>query len=238
MITASFINILTFKNMDLILFGMQGSGKGTLGKDLAATFDMQIFETGAEFRKLSTENSPLGLKIKSIIESGALVENDITMKIVENFIEHADLSKNIIFDGIPRSIIQATTFKELLKNYNRNYKAILLEIDEKTALKRLTTRKMCKTCKHIYPSSYHENVCNQILENGKVCNGELYTRKDDIPEAIKTRLDAYKKETIPALELFKDNMIVINGQPSEDGKSSIEIVRENAVNILSPILKK
>jgi len=224
--------------MDLILFGMQGSGKGTLGKELAKTFNMQIFETGAEFRKLSTENSPLGLNIKSIIESGALVENNITMKIVENFIEHADLSRNIIFDGIPRSIIQAKTFKKLLKNYNRNYKAILLEIDETTALRRLTTRKMCKECKHIYPSSYQESLCNQILKNGKVCNGELHSRKDDIPEAIKIRLDAYKKETIPALKLFKDDMIIINGQPSEDGKSSIEIVRENAIKIISPILKK
>lgn len=210
--------------MDLIFFGMQGSGKGTLGKTVAAKYGMQIFETGAELRKLSQEDSNLGRKIKSIIEAGHLVSNEVVMEIVENFMKTRDHNSPIIFDGIPRKVEQANSLNVLLDKYARNYMGLLLDIKEETALRRLTTRRMCQACKTIFPAAYKENICK--------CGGELITRSDDNPEAIKTRLQAFKDETIPAIEIYKDKLITINGEPD------IEEVNLEAFSVLDKIMSK
>jgi len=207
--------------MDLIFFGIQGSGKGTLGKTVAAKYGMQIFETGAELRKLSQEDSDLGRKIKSIIEAGHLVSNE---EIVENFMKNGDHNSPIIFDGIPRKVEQANSLNVLLDKHARNYMGLLLDIKEETALSRLTTRRMCQVCKTIFPATYKENTCK--------CGGELITRSDDNPEAIKTRLQAFKDETIPAIEIYKDKLITINGEPD------IEEVNLEAFSILDKIMSK
>ncbi|MFC1616418.1 adenylate kinase family protein [Patescibacteria group bacterium] len=204
--------------MDLILFGMQGSGKGTLGKQLSERYNMEFFETGAELRKLSSEDSELGQKVKSIIEAGHLVSNEVVMEIVENFMNNIDdPKKGIIFDGIPRKIIQAETLNALLDKHDRTYKAVLLEIKEETALKRLTTRRICKECKNVYPVSYEDENCE--------CGGELVTRSDDNPEAIKTRLKAFADETVPAIDLYKENLIVLDGEPTIDEVGEIAYVK-------------
>ena len=210
--------------MDLIFFGMQGSGKGTLGKAVAAKYGMQIFETGAELRKLSQEDSDLARKVKSIIEAGHLVSNEVVMEIVENFMKTGDLNSPILFDGIPRKIEQANSLNALLDKYDRNYMGLLLNINEETALKRLTTRRICQVCKTVYSADYQENNCK--------CGGELITRSDDNPEAIKTRLQAFKDETIPAIELYKEKLITINGEPQ------IEEVKKEAFEVIDSIITK
>ncbi len=216
--------------MDLIFFGMQGSGKGTLGKAVAKRYGFQVFETGAELRKLAKEDSELGKKIKSIIEAGHLVSNEVVMEIVENFMKNLEKGINVIFDGIPRKVEQANTLNALLDKYDRSYRGVILEITEETALRRLTTRRMCKKCKHIYAADYHEDTCDMTMENGEKCEGELYTRSDDNADAIKTRLEAFSKETVPAIELYADKMIKINGEPT------IDEVNIAAFEILDPIL--
>lgn len=208
--------------MDLIFFGMQGSGKGTLGKILAQRYKMQIFETGAALRMLSQENSELGRKVKSIIEAGKLVPNDLVMEIVSDFMEKTDPSTSILFDGIPRKIDQAISLNALLDKNARKYKAVLLEINQETALKRLTTRRICEVCKSVYPVNYLEEKCK--------CGGNLITRSDDNPEAIKTRLEAFKIETIPSIELYRDKLVKI------DGESEIEDVAKLAFQNLDSIM--
>ena len=91
------------------MFGIQGSGKGTQSKILKDYYDMAYFETGAELRKLAQEDSELGKKVKSIIEAGHLVDNDVVMEIVENFMKSVPEGKGVIFDGIPRKMEQKET---------------------------------------------------------------------------------------------------------------------------------
>jgi len=202
--------------MDLILFGMQGAGKGTLSKQLAERYNMKIFETGGELRRLAQEDSELGKKIKSIIEAGHLVSNEVVMEIVENFMKNLNEDTQVIFDGIPRSPEQAKSLNALLDNHNRNYKAVLIEIKKETALSRLTTRRLCKKCKTVYPSTYNEETCTSTLPDSSKCDGELITRKDDTPDAIKTRLQAFEDSTVPAIEIYSDKLIKINGEPTID----------------------
>lgn len=208
--------------MDLILFGMQGAGKGTLGKTIANKYNLKIFETGGELRRLAQEDSLLGKKIKSIIEAGHLVQNEVVMEIVENFMKNLPSNTNVLFDGIPRKIEQANSLNAVLNKYSREYKAVLIDITKETALKRLTTRRICSVCKNVYPANYEKSVCE--------CGGELTTRADDNVEAIKTRLEAYEKETAPAIEIYSDQLIKIDGEPP------IDAVAELAVKALDPIM--
>jgi len=208
--------------MDIIFFGMQGAGKGTVGKRIAEKFNLKVFETGAELRRLAAEPSDLGKKVKEIIEAGHLVSNEVVMEIVENFMKTLTPGENVLFDGIPRKVEQANSLNEILKKYDRAYKAVILEISEETALRRLTTRKICSKCKEVYPAIYTKDVCEK-------CGGELVTRSDDVPDAIKTRIEAFKKETMPAIEIYKDVLIKINGEPT------IEEVAEDTIKTLSPL---
>ena len=125
--------------MNLIFFGIQGSGKGTQAKLLAENHGFEIFETGGELRKLAKEDSALGLKVKSIIESGNLVPTEVVMEIVENFLNNAQ-SERIIFDGIPRNLEQSEMLRSLLKNHNIEYTAVHFTLSEEEALKRLMKR--------------------------------------------------------------------------------------------------
>lgn len=208
--------------MDLIFFGMQGAGKGTLGKSVAAKYGMQIFETGAELRKLASEDSELGRKVKSIIESGNLVSNEVVMEIVENFMNNLEGNTSILFDGIPRKIEQANSLNSLLEKHNRTYKAVLINISKETALKRLTTRRIDPVTKKVYPADYP----NDVSEEGN----KLITRKDDNPEAIETRLNVFESETKPAIELYSDKLVTIDGEPA------IEEVKKLAEEALDQIM--
>lgn len=194
--------------MDIVLFGIQGSGKGTLGKAISEKFGYSYFEMGGQLRHLASEESDLGKKVKNVIESGQLVSNEIVNEILSNFINQTDPETAIIYDGFPRELGQAEMFENILKEKHRNFTGILVEIPEEVALKRLTTRRICKDCKTIYPADYNDDKCDK-------CGGELITRTDDNPDSIKTRIKAYTEQTMPVIKKFsqEDKMITMDGTP-------------------------
>lgn len=197
--------------MDIVLFGRQGSGKGTQGKYLSERYGLMPFVTGDELRKLAIEDSELGRKIKSIIEAGHLVPNEVVMEIIENFMKSVPEGKSVLFDGIPRKIEQAESFNALMKKLGRDFKGILIEISEETALERLTKRRICEKCKAVYPAKYDKDTCE--------CGGKLTVRTDDTNmDSIRNRLDAYREETEPVIEMYKSQgkVIKINGEPDID----------------------
>lgn len=212
--------------MDLILFGIQGSGKGTQGKFLANHFNFEIFETGNELRKLSREENKLGKKVKSTIEAGSLVKNEIVMEIVEHFMNHLTEGKNVLFDGIPRKKDQQKSLEALMQKHGRAFTGVHFTLSESDAIARLTVRRMCEKCKTVYPASYAKDACEK-------CEGKLITRSDDNPESIRNRFRAFNEETLPVINDYKsrDLMIEVNGnQP-------IESVTQELFQKLEPVLK-
>jgi adenylate kinase len=193
--------------MDLVLFGMQGSGKGTQASVLTERCDFEVFEAGAALRKLAAQDSELGMKVKSIIESGALVPTEVVMEIIEDFIHHLPKGKAVLFDGIPRSEDQMELFNALMEKEGRGFKGLVIELTEEEALKRLTTRRICGSCKKSYPAFYKGEAC----EN---CGGDLITRRDDTPDAIRVRLDTFLGKTVPVIESYKADakMLSVNGE--------------------------
>ena len=208
--------------MDLVLFGMQGSGKGTQSKFIAERCGLTVFETGAELRRLAAEDSELGKKVKSIIEAGNLVPSEVVMEIVADFLHHLPHGANALFDGVPRSEDQQKLFDALMAQENRSFMGLLIELSEEEALKRLTTRRICKNCKSTFPAFYEKNTC----EN---CGGELITRHDDTPDAIRTRLDTFLQKTVPVIDSYKaqGKMLTVNGEQGIEGvtKDTFEILK-------------
>lgn len=215
----------TMKHLDLVLFGRQGSGKGTQGKYLAQRYDLICFITGDELRKLSKENSELGQKIKGIVEAGHLVPNSVVMEIIEHFMKHLPQGKSVLFDGIPRQMEQAQSFDALMKKLGRDFTGVVFEISEQIAIERLTQRRMCEQCKAIYPATYDKIEC-------EACGGKLIIRSDDSNmESIQNRLNVYQNETIPVMEKYrKQNKII-----EIDGEKKIEEVNEEVFKKLDPL---
>lgn len=212
--------------MDIILFGIQGSGKGTQGKLLKDRYETAYFETGAELRRLASEDSDLGKKVKEIIEAGHLVPNEVVMEIVEDFLKNVPEGKSVIFDGIPRKMVQAETLIKLLNDNNREYKALILDLSKEQALERLTKRRICSKCKEVYPASYAEDNCEK-------CEGELITRTDDNAESIKVRLQAFEDETMPVINKFEEEGNLIH----VDASGTIEEVDKLLREVLDPIMQ-
>lgn len=193
--------------MDLVLFGIQGSGKGTQGKFIISKYDFESFETGAILRSMSKEDSELGKKVKEIIEAGHLVPNEVVMELVEDFVGKIPEGKSALFDGLPRKEVQAESFDALMEKNERDFKAVIIDISKEEAMKRLTTRRICSGCKETYPSMYDKEACEK-------CGGVLITRKDDNPESIENRLNAYFQETMPVIEAYEKEgkLIRVNGE--------------------------
>ena len=126
--------------MDIILFGMQGSGKGTQSKFFAEKFGFKIFEMGSTLRAMVASGSELGNQIKAVIESGELVSDKTIMQVVENFLETQAKGAPVLFDGIPRTMVQRDKLLELLQAHDRQAHGIYIEVSEDEAIERMLSR--------------------------------------------------------------------------------------------------
>ena len=202
--------------MDILLFGMQGSGKGTQGKILAQKYGLTVFEMGAELRKLIAAATPLGQKIKAIVERGDLVDDDTVMEVVQQFIQSSGKDHRILFDGIPRTAGQSEKLLALIQQHGHDAFALHIKISHDEAMKRLTQRRVCQNCKEVYPAFYEGETCSARLTNGQACGGMLVTRHDDNTTAIAKRLENYERETLPVIKKFTevDRLIEVDGEQS------------------------
>lgn len=148
-------------------------------------------------------------EVDSYINKGELVPDELTVKLLKERIEKPDCKKGFILDGFPRNLNQA----KILKTITKIDKVIEIFIDDKLAIKRISSRLSCKKCGAVYNTITNppkrENICDK-------CEGELYRRKDDNEEEIKKRLDTYHKETEPILKEYKDILVRVDGDQEID----------------------
>ena len=181
------------KQADVVIFGIQGAGKGTQGAILAEEKNLTIFETGRELRKIRAEDSDLGRTVKGIMDRGDLVTNEIVMDIIANFLEN-NAGKRILFDGMPRSLEQKKTFDALLKKYERTVEGIFLTIPRKEAITRMLERGRADDTEEVIErrlENYEQEtlpVINQYKEEGVVTEingiGEISEISKQVIEAV------------------------------------------------------
>lgn len=188
--------------MNFIFLGPPGAGKGSLAVKVASEYDIPHISTGDIFRAAIKNQTPLGKKVKSIIDSGALVSDEITCALVEERLKEDDTKAGYILDGFPRTIAQAEMFQKIA----HDAVAVNFVISTDEVVKRLSTRRVCKACGANYNIV---SVPPKVAGVCDICGGELYQRDDDKEESIAKRMAVYKTQTEPLIDFYrKKNALV------------------------------
>jgi adenylate kinase len=165
--------------MDILLMGPPGAGKGTQGAILAQTLGIPKFATGDLLRDAVKRGTPLGLEARAVMEAGHLVSDDIILGVVREELAKPEAAKGVIFDGVVRTIPQAEGMERILTEKGRRMNAVLFfDVTDEEILARLERRRT------------------------------LEGRADDDPQAVSTRLKAYRAQTAPVLEFYQQRNLV------------------------------
>ena len=197
--------------MRIILFGPPGSGKGTQAKLLAEKYHVPHISTGDLLREAVTRQTPIGLKAKGYLDAGALVPDDIMIGLIGEVVTGGVAKNGFLLDGFPRTIPQAEALDKLFQEIGIHVDAVIsLRVEHEEVLRRLTDRRVCRTCGRIFNSG-------QIVEakptTCPLCGGELFQRSDDTLATAKKRLEVYVRDTKPIKEYYRqtDRLTQIDG---------------------------
>lgn len=215
--------------MILVFLGAPGCGKGTQAQYLCERLNFVHFSTGNILRAEIEEKTELGKKIDSIIKSGYLVEDDIILSIIKkNLVQNK--SKNVLFDGFPRTLRQAQAFEYILKENGRAIDFVIyFSIDEGFLLERIVGRFNCAECGRVYHDKNMKPQAEGICDN---CRGTRFIRReDDTEESFRKRLLIYYESVMPLISFYeqKENLVKI------DASQNLEQVRQQLAPYLSDI---
>ena len=187
-------------DVNLILLGPPGAGKGTQGQAIAARYRIPKISTGDILREAVANRTPLGIQAKRFMDQGSLVPDEVVVGLVEECIRKPESQKGFILDGFPRTIPQADALKKSLEHLQMPIDAVLnFEVSESEIVDRLSGRRSCSKCKTVYHVTTQppkkEGICDR-------CGSELIQRQDDQVETIKNRLKEYRLKTEPLLDYY------------------------------------
>ncbi len=195
--------------MKLILLGAPGSGKGTQAGYISEKLNIPHVSTGDLFRDNMKRQTPLGLKVKEVMDSGNLCPDDLTVELVKDRLSQPDCKNGYLLDGFPRNLYQANA----LDTISAPDKVVEIRVDFSKIEKRITGRRSCPKCGGTFHVDY-------LTDASKCpdCGGELVTRKDDTAETVKTRLNVYQNQTSPLIDFYtaQNKLVVIDGNGEID----------------------
>ena len=212
--------------MNIILLGPPGAGKGTQAKELERRQSLLQLSTGDMLREAITSGSDLGIEVKSIMESGSLVPDDIMIRMISGRIEQSDDKSGFILDGFPRTTAQAEELDVMLTKKDLKIDFVIeLLIQPDVLTQRISGRYNCSKCGAGYHDEFQKpskaGICDQ-------CGSTEFTRRsDDKPETITARLSAYEAQTAPLLPYYrkKKKLITVDAMAKiTDVTSEIEKV--------------
>ena len=212
--------------MNLILLGPPGAGKGTQAKILIKKYGIPQISTGDILRSAVKEQTPMGVKAKGFMDSGALVPDEVVVGIVEERIGKPDCTEGYILDGFPRTVAQADSLTVMLRNKGAGIDHVIaITVDNEELLKRITGRRTCKGCGAGYHVLYdppkQADVCNE-------CGGELYQRDDDREETMRRRLEVYEEQTSPLIAYYTDRNLL----RTVDGMGDIDDIQRKLIGLI------
>jgi adenylate kinase len=199
--------------MIIVLFGKPGAGKGTQAPLLSKALDVPTLATGDVLRAARRAGTELGREAQSYMDRGALVPDSVILGILREELAQPQYKNGVILDGAVRTVPQAEGLTTMLASLGRQVDAVLaLDIDNEEIVQRLSSRTVCENCQTPYTGRAIGDVCDK-------CGGALVRRKDDDPEAIRTRLRVYDDETAPVLRWYQkagDKVVIVDGVGSVD----------------------
>ncbi len=190
------------QQLNLILFGPPGAGKGTQAERLRKDFELPYVATGDMLRANVKEETDLGKKAQEYMDAGELVPDDLIVAMARERLSQDDAQDGFILDGFPRTIDQAKVLDEQLSELGRRVTAaLLIDVPDKEVIRRLSGRRMCVKSGHNYHVEFdppkHDGVCDQD-------GSRLVQREDDKPEVIENRLRVYHEHTKPLVDYYDE----------------------------------
>src|SRR5262245_35911244 len=203
--------------LNLILLGPPGSGKGTQGERLKEDFRLPYYATGDILRAAVKEGTEIGKQAKEYMDRGDLVPDDVIIGVIAERLQGDEASDGFVLDGFPRTVPQAEALDARMKELGRELTAaILIDVSEEEVLRRLGGRRTCeKDPGHIYHVEFdppdQDDVCD-------IDGAKLIVRDDDKPDVIKNRLAQYREKTEPLISYYEDRGILnrVNGGKTPD----------------------
>ena len=201
--------------MNIILFGPPGAGKGTQATKVVKKFNLHKVSTGDLLREEIKNNTDLGKKIKSIMDAGSLISDNIINNLITKVISNNKFYNRLIFDGYPRNLKQGKNLDSQIKKYKQKISCVLsLNVDKESIIKRISGRQICVNCglifnEYYYPASSKNHSCDPKFLN---------KRSDDNKKTIINRFETYLNKTLPILDFYKGQNLLhqINGMAKID----------------------
>jgi adenylate kinase len=203
--------------LNLVLLGPPGAGKGTQAERLVTDFDLPYYATGDILRAAVKDETELGKEAKGYMDRGDLVPDELICQVIMERIDQPEAEDGFLLDGFPRNEQQANILEEALERRDRKLTAVLLlDASDDEVIKRISGRRVCVKNQHVYHVDFdppkHEGVCDQD-------GSRLIQRDDDKPETIKKRLEVYHAQTKPLIDYYdsRSNLRRFDGSrtPSE-----------------------
>src|SRR5437588_6707784 len=185
--------------MIIVLLGPPGAGKGTQADKLASRLGIPKTATGDVLRSAVRDGTRRGLQAKSYMDRGDLVPDSVILGILQDVMTSPATKKGAILDGAVRTVPQAEGLGVMLAEIGKKIdKVLLFDVDDDERVKRLSTRTVCEGCQTPYMGRDPGSLCEK-------CGGRLVRRKDDEPEAIRNRLEVYRRQTAPVVDWYGDH---------------------------------
>ena len=199
--------------MDIVLMGAPGAGKGTQAARLEQTLHYTHISTGDVLRKEIASGSELGVQVSAVISKGDLISDELMLSILKQVV--SSVKGDIIFDGFPRTVVQAEMLDKMLAGLGRTLgKVIEIALPDEVVIARLSARKQCKL-----PTGEIKQIGPDFtLQDCQAQGGEVFTRKDDAPQSIAHRLFVYHKQTEPVMDFYRraGRFVVVQGNQTPD----------------------
>lgn len=202
---------------NLVFLGAPGAGKGTQAKRISEKYDIPHISTGDILRANIKEGTELGKLAKSYIDKGALVPDEVIIKVMQARLAEDDCKKGYLLDGFPRTIEQA----KALDNITTVTLAVNIVVDDDAVVRRIAGRRMCVCGESYHISTHPSDVCDK-------CGAKLYQRDDDKEETVKSRLDVYAKQTAPLIEYYSDKGVLVD----VDGIQDVAEVTKEIIKVI------
>lgn len=192
--------------LDLIILGPPGAGKGTQANRVVGDFDLPYYATGDILRAAVKEGSELGQEAKEYMDRGDLVPDEVIVDVVIDRVDSEDAKDGFLLDGFPRNVNQAEALEAALERLGRSLSAVLvLEAPDEEVVRRISGRRVCKDSGHLYHVEFdppdEDGVCDRD-------GSELMQREDDAPDTVKHRLETFHEHTEPLVAHYDERGLV------------------------------
>jgi adenylate kinase len=210
--------------LKVILLGPPGAGKGTQAARIAEKLQVTKAASGDLFRNNINNNTELGQLAKSYMDRGVLVPDDVTIKLIMDWVDGAEQASGFLLDGFPRTLGQAGALDRAMSDKGGLDLVLYINVPNAELIRRLAGRFICRDCQTPYHERFSPPKVAGVCDN---CGGDVYQRDDDKAEVVGKRLEVFFAETEPLVEYYRKagNLKEINGEASiKDVGDAIEAV--------------